>query len=151
VFFVSTWRLITGIKHPWLFQYAFSQNRVYDAVHAVEINYFPKSLTYVDLIYIITPIYASIIYACNAFIVAVSASLRNYETLKIVKNVSTGMTVPGLVMVAFFGKIFTLFPISTKNFSFVNNLTTMMYNFIIIYQLNIGNTLLKLVDDYLIK
>lgn len=104
VFFVSTWRLVTGIKHPWLFQYAFSEDKVYDAVHAVEINYFPKSLTYVDMIYVVTPIYASVLYASNAFIVAVSASLRNYETLKIIKNVSTGMTVPCLVMVAFFGK-----------------------------------------------
>lgn len=63
VFVIAVWRLVTGIKHPWLFQYAFADDRVYDAVHSVEISYFPKALTYVDVIYIIAPIYASLVYS----------------------------------------------------------------------------------------
>lgn len=104
IFVIAVWRLVTGIKHPWLFQYAFADDRVYDAVHAVEISYFPKALTYVDVIYIIAPIYASLVYSANAFMIILSAAMKSYETLSMAKNVLTIMSVPCMLMVGLFGK-----------------------------------------------
>mmetsp|Transcript_25562 Transcript_25562/g.28389 ORF Transcript_25562/g.28389 Transcript_25562/m.28389 type:complete len:207 (+) Transcript_25562:178-798(+) len=110
------WRIVSGNKQPWLFKYAFPDGKISDAIHNVEVSHFPKSLTYIDMIYVVAPIYSTILYASNAFTIAFSISLKNYHYLRATKNISGVMAVPVVILIAIF-----------------------------------GNTLLKLVDDYLIK
>ena len=103
VFFVSIWRIISGNKEPWLFKYAFPQGKIYDAVHTVEGTHFPKNLTYIDMIYIIAPVYSTILYASNAFTIAFSISMKNFHYLKASKNISAVMVIPVIVLVGIFG------------------------------------------------
>lgn len=57
IFGIVLSRSLEGIKQPWLFKYAFSNERVFYAVHTVERKYQPSSLNYVEIIYIVLPIY----------------------------------------------------------------------------------------------
>ena len=111
IFFVSMWRVLTGNRRPWLFKYVFPNDNIYDAVHSVEVSYFPKSLTYVDMIYVVAPIYATILYASTASTIAVSVSLKNYHYLRATKSLFAVMTVPCILLVSILGKFFKNFKI----------------------------------------
>lgn len=104
VFFVTIWRIVSGNREPWLFKYCFPHGKIYDAVHSVEGDYFPKTLTYVDMIYIVAPVYSTILYASNAFTIAVSISMKNYHYLKATKNISAAMSIPVIILIGIFGK-----------------------------------------------
>lgn len=104
VFVVWVWRIMTGNRRPWLFQYAFPEGEISDAVYTIEATYFPKSLGYVDLLYIVTPIYATMLYMCNAFTIVVSISLKNYHYLRASKSISAVMSVPCMILIIVFCK-----------------------------------------------
>lgn len=53
----TIYRYSKGIYQPWLFKYAFADKDVYFAVHSIEQTYFPKGLTFTEVVYIVGPIY----------------------------------------------------------------------------------------------
>lgn len=99
IFFVCVWRIMSGIRRPWLLRYALPDGVIYNSVYSIESSFFPKSLGYVELLYIITPIYATILYTCNAFTIVVSISLRNYHYLRATKSISAVMSVPCMILI----------------------------------------------------
>ena len=104
IFLISTFRLILGIKHPWLFKYTFSDEQVYYSVHSIEIDYFPKSLTIIDVLYIVAPLYACILYATNVFFITLSAVTSSYSILAVTKNILLFLTIPCCAVFCIFGK-----------------------------------------------
>ena len=98
-------RLMEGIKQPWLFKYAFSDAKVFHAVHNVEKKYQPDSLKYVDVIYIILPLYLWIVYIVNAVFIITGTWLKNFQLLYLASNVSLSMNCSVCILMIIFGVI----------------------------------------------
>ena len=97
--------MLDGIKQPWLFQYTFSDLKVYEAVHNIENTYQPSSLKYVEILYIVGPLYLCLIYVVNATFIIVGASFKNHQILYVAGYVSLGMNSSVVALTTIYGFI----------------------------------------------